>query len=170
MRGAKNDNYDLNQIIVRPLYFGLVANVLIPMAGLFVCYYVNNNYGYDNIVGDLANPLFYIFGVLALLHGALTLWWRTKRLNRPMTTTVETFEKDIAAGFLRLTKPVFIVIAAISIYGYLYFFLTGRFRETAAFVFLSFIVFQLVRPRQALARKVIARQKELLGQKQSLSD
>jgi len=166
-RDMENDRYDLNRILIKPLYFGLVSNILIPMAGLLVCYYIHNNYGRGNTIGDFDNMLFFIFAILALLQAGFALWWRAKRLQPPMVRSMETFENDLATGLLHSIRPVFIVIAAISIYGYLYFFLTGRFTETVAFIFFSFVVFQIVRPRHGFARKVIARQKEILKQQQS---
>ncbi len=160
----ENNNYDLNQIVVRPLYFGLMSNILIPMALLLVCYYINVHYSRDNIIGDLANSLFYTFVVMALGQAAFALWWRSQKLRQPMVRRKETFEEDIPAGLLRTCRPVFLIIAAISVYGYLYYFLTGRFTEMVVFVFFSFIVFQLVRPRHGLVRKVIAQQRELVQQ------
>lgn len=157
-----NNDYDLNQIIVKPLYFGLVSNILIPMALLLVCYYIHNHYGRDNKVGDLANQLFYTFGVLALFQAVFALWWRGQRLRQPMVRRKETFEEDMIGGLLCACRPVFVIIAAISAYGYLYFFLTGRFTETVVFVFFSFVVFQLVRPRHGLARKLITQQRRLV--------
>ncbi|MCK4858269.1 MAG: hypothetical protein KAT58_09895 [candidate division Zixibacteria bacterium] len=164
MHDEENNSYDLSQLIIRPLYFGLVVNILIPAAGLLICHYVDSNYGRGNVIGDLANPLFFIFVALALLQAVFSLWWRTKRLRRPMVRTIETFEQEMVTGLLRACRPVFIVIAALSAYGYLYFFLTGRFTETVVFIFFSFIVFQLVRPRHGFARKLVARQKKLIEQ------
>ena len=47
------------------------------------------------------------------------------------------------------------LIGAISLYGVIYFLLTGRFEETMFMVILSFIVFQIVRPRYGLVSKLI---------------
>ena len=139
IRHEDNSGYDLSQLIVRPLYFGLVVNILIPAAGLLICHYIESNYGRNNVIGDLANTLFYIFAALALLQAVFALWWRTKRLDRPMARTKETFEQEIISGLLGACRPVFIVIATISIYGYLYHFLTGRFTATVVSIFFSFI-------------------------------
>ncbi len=156
------EKYELGQFIIKPLYWGLMINILIPMAGILVCYYLHINSMRENLIGDFANPLFYIFAVLAVAQAALSLWWRTVRLRRLMVTSEETFEEDLIAGFLKVSKPVFVLIAFISGYGFLYYFLTGRFTETVVFVFFSFIVFQIIRPRYGLARKLVQRQKELL--------
>ncbi|MEW5995581.1 MAG: hypothetical protein AB1744_14455, partial [Candidatus Zixiibacteriota bacterium] len=153
---------DLNRILVRPLYFGLFVNVLIPVAGLFVCYYINNNYGRENVIGNLANQIFVLFAILALVQAGLAVWWYRRRLAQRLVRSQESFEDDLATGLLARVRPVFVVIATISIYGYLYFFLTGRFTETVLFVLVSFIVFQLLRPRHGSVRRIIARQQDLL--------
>jgi len=168
-RDEENDNCDPNQLIVKLLYFGLVVNILAPAAGLLVCHYVDSNYGRHNIIGDLANPVFFVFAALALLQAGFALWWRAKRLRRPMISGKERFEQEIITGLLGACRPVFVVIAAISVYGYLYFFLSGRFTETLVFIVFSFIVFQVVRPSRRFTRKLIARQKELLERSQPQS-
>ena len=67
-------------------------------------------------------------------------------MARPMVKREESFELDIAAELTRRSKPVFLMIAAVAIWGYLWFVLTGQFFESAMFVIFSFIVFQAVRP------------------------
>jgi len=60
-----------------------------------------------------------------------------------------------------LSRPIFVMIAAISVYGYLYFYLTGRFKETVFLVLFSFLVFQVIRPRHAAVKKLVRHQKML---------
>jgi len=60
-----DDKYDLAKIIIKPLYFGLIVNVAVPMILLMVCYYTSNNYYLENRIGTFANELFYVFGALA---------------------------------------------------------------------------------------------------------
>ena len=47
-RDSVDDKYELARMIVKPLYFGLVANVTIPMVLLMICYYFSNNYYMEN--------------------------------------------------------------------------------------------------------------------------
>ncbi|HWR82364.1 MAG TPA: hypothetical protein VN285_03605 [Candidatus Deferrimicrobium sp.] len=161
MHRDEDDDVDLVKVIIQPLYFGMVANILIPMVGLFICYYINNRHGRTNMVGDLANTLFFVFGALALVQAGIALYWRHRRLGQPMIRTKETIEEDIAGGLLRVSRIVLAGVAAISLWGFLYFYLTGRFRETVAFVLFSFVVFQLVRPRHGSARRLVSRQRAL---------
>ncbi len=156
--------YDLTAIIVKPLYFGMMVNILLPAALLFICYYVNNNYQFENRLPDLANTLFYVFAFLALAQGGLALWWRSKRYAAPMIRRQETFEADFAHGLLERSKPIFMLIASSAGWGFLYFFLTARFGETAMFVVYSFVLFQFVRPRLSMVEKLLVQQEELVAQ------
>jgi len=157
-----DDDYDLNRIIVRPLYFGLLSNIIVPVAGLFVCFYINNKGPRWNMLGDSADLVFYLFLAMAAAETAFAIWWRAKLFKSPMIRTRETFEKDFSDEYLHRSRPLFILIASISIYGYIYFYLTGQFNAAAWFVVGSFLVFQLVRPRHGLVRKLIDHQKELV--------
>ena len=87
-----------------------------------------------------------------------------------MIRRAETFETDFASGLLRRTRPVFLVIASVCLYGYVYFLVTGRFQEAVFFVVFSFVVFQVVRPRYGWARKLIAYQKGLADSGKFLRD
>ena len=162
MKPTPDNDYDLTGMIVRPLYLGTLINVVIPAVLLFGCYYISNRLYPENYIPGFANSLFYIFSFLALAQAALALRWRNKRLEAPMVRTEQSFEHDMATELLRRLKPVFFLIAAISIWGYIYFFLTGRFVETVMFVVFSFIVFQFIRPRLGAVRKLIAYQQELV--------
>lgn len=162
MKLTQNHDYDLTSMIIRPLYFGTLVNVVIPAVLLFGCYYISNRLYTENHIPGFANTLFYVFSFLALAQAALALWLRNRRLEAPMVRSEQSFEHDIAAELLRRLKPVFFLIAGISIWGYIYFFLTGRFVETAMFVVFSFIVFQFIRPRFGAVRKLIAYQQELV--------
>ena len=158
----EDGEYDLSQILVKPLYFALFANIIIPMILLYGCYYMHSHGGVENRIEGFADELYYAFGVLSVAQGGLALWWRHRRLGMPMIRRKETFEQDISDGLVGATKPVFLTIAAICIYGYVYFFLTGRFRLTLFLVLFSFVVFQVVRPRMGTLRKLIRHQKDLV--------
>ena len=166
----ENDQYDMHKLLIKPLYFGLFANIIIPMALLMVCFYFNNNYYMENRIADFANSLFYILGAVAVAQAGGSLWWRSKLLELPMIRREETFEQDLTSELHRRVRPVFVLIAGISVYGYIYFFLTGRFNESVFMVFFSFLVFQVVRPRMGSLRKLIVCQKEHIKQGRFLSN
>lgn len=152
------EQIEIHRIVARPLYFGLLTNVIVPMGLLLACYYYDQKVGVDNKLGDLANPLFYVFIVLAASEGAFALWLKGKLLEKPMIRRKETFQQDIMYGLLRVSRPVFLIIASISFYGYFYYFLTGRFTEAVFMVLFSFIIFQFVRPRLGAVNKVLEQQ------------
>ena len=158
MNDFNGNPIELHRIVARPLYFGLISNVIIPMGLLMACFYHEKYYGVENKLGDFANPLFYVFLVMAATEGAFAFWWRGKLLEQPIVRSKGTFQQDIMNGLLRASRPVFIIIASISLYGYLYYFLTGRFGEAVFMVLFSFIVFQIVRPRFGAVNKLIERQ------------
>ena len=152
------DTIELYRIIAKPLYFGMMSNVIIPMGLLLACYFFDQRYHPANNLGDFANTLFFIFLILGATQGAFAFWWRQQLLQKPMIRHRETFQQDLALGLSRISRPVFMLIGAISLYGVIYFFLTGRFQETMFLVILSFIVFQLVRPRYGLVNRLIDNQ------------
>lgn len=155
----KDYEIDYHGIIAKTLYSGMFLNILFPMGGLMVCYYLDQNSMVSNKSGDMANGLFYIFGLLAVLQAAYAFWMRSKAFRRPMIRREETFETDLAAGLFKASRPIFLIIASISLYGYIYFYLTGRFKETVFLVFMSFLIFQVVRPRIGIVRKLVKEQK-----------
>lgn len=159
-----DERFDLARIIVKPLYFGLTVNIMIPMGILLVCFWMNDNYEPANILGQLQNTVFGVFAFLAVSEAGLILWWRTKILQRPMIRREETFETDFSQSLLKHSKPIFLAISSIGLYGFLFFFLTGELKETVLLVVFSFIVFQVVRPRYGFVRKLIAFQEELVKQ------
>jgi small-conductance mechanosensitive channel len=162
MSDLNDDKYDITTMVAKPLYFGMVTNVMLPAGLLFVCYYISNTYVLPNRLPELANPLFYALIGVSVLQAAFALWWRNRRFNEPMIHRKESFEQDMTHAIIARSRPVFLLIASISVWGYLYFFLTGRFRETAIFVLIAFVVFQVVRPRYGSVQKLIAHQEKLV--------
>lgn len=171
MRPSDNidTDYDLAAMIARPLYFGMMFNIVVPAALLFGCHYLNSNTYMANHIPGISNGLFYVIAFLALGQAALALRWRNRSMSRPMVKRAESFEQDIGAELLVRSKPVFLLIAAITLWGFGYFLLTGRFTESAVFVVFSFVVFQVVRPRYASVRKLIQYQQALVDRGELMS-
>ena len=167
MNPGENDideRYNVVEIVARPLYFGLGVNVLAPATLLIVCYWMANHYYVGNSIPKFADVLFYILAVLSLAQATAALWWRSRAFREPIVRRRETIEQDIKHGVLVRSRRVFLLIAAISLWGIVFFLLTGRFDETTLFVVFSFVVFQVVRPRYGFVRKLIAYQEELVEQ------
>ena len=156
-----DNTIDVYQVLAKTLYYGMFINVLLPMALLMVCYYIDQNYYVQDKSGDMANSLFIVFGLLALIQAGIALWQRGRNFHAPMVRGFDTIQHDLAVGVLKASRPIFVMIAAISVYGYLYFYLTGRFKETVFLVLFSFLVFQVIRPRHAAIKKLVRHQKML---------
>ncbi len=161
---TSGDKYDVTSLVAKPLYFGMVLNVMLPAAILFLCYYANNNYFVENRIPSMANALFYVFAAFAVAESGLAVWWRNKRFQEPMIHSEKTFERDLLMTLIAFSRKLFLLTTSISVWGFVYFLLTGRFQECAVFVILSFLVFQVVRPRYGSVRKLIAAQEELVEQ------
>jgi hypothetical protein len=165
-----DDQIDLTHIIVKPLYFGMLFNVTIPMILLVIIYFLNGKSGGTNHVGDNINFYLYLFVAVAGVETAAIIWWREKLFKAPMIRSAETFESDFGKEYLKRCKPLFLAISSLSLYGFAFHFLTGRFKESAIFVLLSYVIFQLARPRHGLVHKLVARQRELVQKGEFLRD
>jgi len=166
---SDDTGYDLHLMLAKPLYFALFVNVLVPAALLYLCHYAtNNNLVQSRIEGELADALFYVFAAAALIQGAAAFGWRRRLFARPMIVSMESFQEDMSSGLMRASRPVSLMVAAISGWGYLYFWLTGRFREAVVLVLFSFVVYQIVRPRLGSLKKLVAYQKQLAEKGQLL--
>ena len=165
---SEDNDVDIHRVIARTIYFGMFTNVLAPMALLLVCFYLDKYRMVSNKVGDMGDTIFYLFAVLALGHVAFSFWSRYKAMLKPMVRSAETIEQDLAVELTRALRPTYLVVATISLYGCLYYYLTGRFRETVFIVLFSFLVFQVIRPRYGAVRKLISYQKSLLSEGKKL--
>ena len=159
-----DDRYNVVEMVARPLYFGLGVNVLAPASLLMVCYWVANHYHVGDSIPQYADIVFYVFVALSLGQAAYALMWRGRAFKEPLCRRKETIEQDVKHGILTRSRRVFLLIASISIWGFIFFPLTGRFQETALFVVFSFVVFQVVRPRYGFVRKLLLYQEDLVEQ------
>jgi hypothetical protein len=153
-----NNDFDLSAIVIKPLYFGLFINILIPMALLLICYYIETHGSVHNQLGFDAGNYFYVFAALAVIQAGAALWFRAKLLARPMIRSMASAEADIKEQLLARLRSIFILVAAISLWGVIFYFLSGRFESGLLFVVFSFIVFQFIRPRYGSVQKLIDRQ------------
>ncbi len=163
------DKYNLHKMIIKPLYLGVLLNIVIPGAMLFVCFYLYKNNYYINAVfeDENANMLFIVIAILAIVNTGIALWIRQKLFTTSMVVNEEKFEEELTLSLFEKIRPVYILISVIAVYGVCYYFLTARFEEAAFFVILSFLVFQVVRPRVGFIQKLIDAQLKLLKNRQS---
>ena len=162
-------DYDLASLVIKPLYFGLVANILVPMALLLICYYLEMHNPPPDRLGFSANTLFIVFAVLAIGQAAFALLYRSKQMAKPMVTHIDRLEEDVKRALISRLRPVFVMVGAISLWGVVYYLLTGRFNEGVMFVVFSFIVFQFIRPRYGSVQKLLDKQYEMAKRGELLS-
>jgi len=164
------DRYDLARMIAGALYSGLFINIMIPAGLLLVCYFLDQKGMVDNSIGMFANTLFYIFVVLSVVEGIVAVLWRNRGLAQPMIRRRETIEQDIREQLVVRLRPAFLLLAAVALNGIVYYLLTGRFEEALVFVVLSFVAFQVIRPRYGSLRKTIEQQEDMFEKGQKLVD
>jgi len=156
-----DNRYNLTQIVVKPLYFGMLVNIIVPAVLLFICYFVHQDDPYIGVGSDNDRLLYYVFCGLAVVDAALALVLRRNALRKPMVRSERSIQDDVTAGVLKAMKLPFLLIAAISLYGFAYFWITRLFQESLILFLVSFVVFQAVRPRVGAARKIVARQEKM---------
>ncbi|MCP4685226.1 MAG: hypothetical protein GY867_07230, partial [bacterium] len=103
------ENYDVTGMVAKPLYLGMVINVMVPGGLLFLCFYLNRHYPLENRIPDLADGLFWVFALISVAQAGLALWWRHKNFGAPMVRRKETIEKDLMRGIMACSRPSFLL-------------------------------------------------------------
>ena len=156
-------NVDLNAVLVKPLYFGLLMNIFMPATLLLIAYFMEQGeimkrqLSFTN--GDL---LFWILLAMAVIDGAVAIFMRQKLFFAPMILTKETFTDDLTARVLKASIVCYAITTAISVYGFALYMASGGFDRLFLFIFISFIAFQIIRPRHGFLKKVIEAQEKLV--------
>ncbi|MCP4650478.1 MAG: hypothetical protein GY853_10420, partial [PVC group bacterium] len=144
---------------------------LIPVAIVAIAYYIEESGGLvSTMAPENLELIFYIFVGLAVIDGALAIFLKQKLFFAPLIKSKETFVQDFMQGFFAKSIVCYALIAAIAIYGLVFYFLGGTFNQLLFLVIISFIAFQIIRPRHKFAEKVLSAQEQLVEQGQFLSD
>jgi len=161
---------DINAVLIKPIYIGLLINALIPVAIVGIAYYFEQGGGIKPSVSPETIELFFwIFIGLTAIDGGLVIFLKQKLFFAPFIKSKESFEEDFAQGFFSKSIICFALIAVIAIYGLIMYILGGTFNQLLLLVLISFIAFQIIRPREKFAEKVLAAQEHLVEQGQFLS-
>jgi hypothetical protein len=156
---------DLNRLLLKPVYIGLVMNILVPVILLAFVYYLDGqNFHKGVIISSKADPIFWALCGVALLEGIAAFIIRKKLFFSPMVRSKETFEEDLVLGFLTNSIICYAITTAISIYGVVLFFLGHPFETTVLFVLISMIAYQFIRPRFKFTGEVVEAQDRLVSQ------
>jgi hypothetical protein len=152
---------DLTRLMVKPLYFGLLMNIFVPVLILVIAYYLDRSgQSFSEMTLSELNIFFWALIIVSVADIGAGYFFMRKRFFAPMIRSKETFEDDLAKGIFTNSIICYSFSMAIAIYGLVFYFLGGKFMELLFFIFLSFISFQLVRPRLGFMEKVLAAQEK----------
>jgi hypothetical protein len=140
-------------------------NIFAPVAFLAVAYYVDQTGGKTaSLPHETLNVIFWVLTAVSVIDGALAIFLKQRLFYSPMVSSMETFEDDIVNRSFTASIVCFAITTAISVYGLVFYFLGGTFSNLLFFVFMSFIAFQLIRPRIGFMKKVIEAQEKHVAQ------
>lgn len=162
MSKADLNKYDINSIIIKPLYLGLTLNILIPAGLIYFCYYLNSEGNRFNQVGEFAYTLFIVIAVVSVIQAAAAFYLRNQLLKTPLIKNEETFSSDMTEALMKRSVRMFILVMLISVYAFAYYMFSAKFDEALMLVVFSFVVFQVLRPRHGFARKLVEKQEEFV--------
>ncbi|MEW5922781.1 MAG: hypothetical protein AB1746_02210 [Candidatus Zixiibacteriota bacterium] len=151
--------FDINRLLIKPVYIGLFLNIMLPIIFLAIVYYVDKNGGRNiNYDADTYNKFFWIFCVVAIAEGVTAFIVKQKLFFSPMIKSKETFEDDLLKGFMTASIICYAFTSGIGVYGLVLFLIGGTFETAVLFFLISMIAYQFIRPRYAFAEKVVAAQ------------
>lgn len=157
-------NVDLNRALLKPLYLGLAINVFFPSIMVLIVYYIDSGAGTRAPISGTTDLLLWFLAVFAVLDGAAAIYLRHRLMYAPMISSKESFAEDFYRRVATNSIIAYALCAAIAIYGLAVYFIFGKFDYLLLFVILSFIAFQIVRPRAGFMNKVLAAQEEHVEQ------
>ncbi len=154
-------NVDLNAVLLKPLYLGLLMNIFAPSLIVIIAYFIESRGGVKVVEsGNAGDMILWILGVVALADGAVAIYLKQKQFYAPMIRSRETFVADFTSGVFSRSILIYAIAVAISFYGLVVYFLSGKFDYLLFFVILSFIAFQIIRPRPGFLQKVLDAQEK----------
>ncbi len=154
-------NVDLSRALIKPLYMGLLINIFIPVLILGIAYYMEQGRAIETqMSAEELNIFFWVLAAVAIADGAVAIILKQKRFFAPMIRSKETFEQDFTNGVFTASIMCYALTSVISIYGLVFYILGGTLAHLFFFVFVSFIAFQLIRPRLGFLEKALAAQEK----------
>jgi hypothetical protein len=156
---------DLHKLLVRPLYLGLLMNIFVPVLILAIAYYIDVSGGRSSTVPDeTLNILFWALAIVSVIDGIAALFIKQKLFFLPMIQSKETFEDDLTTRVTTVSIICYSMTTAIAVYGFVLYLFSGKFDHLLLFVFISFIAFQLIRPRFKFMQKVVEAQEKYVAE------
>jgi hypothetical protein len=165
------EEIDLNAILVKPLYLGLLINIFVPAVVVGIIYFMEDAAGQiSSGISEESRLLFFILMGVAIIDGGLAIYIKHKRGSVPLVRSRESFEEDIGTAMFRTSLICTAITSSISLYGLVIYLAGGTFDQLLFMVFISFVAFQLIRPRHGYLKKVISEQERMIGQGRFLVD
>ena len=156
---------DLHKLLVKPLYLGLLINIFIPVIILAIAYYIDKSGGRESTVSpETLNILFWALAAVAVADGVAAIIIKQKLFFAPMIQSKETFEDDLIARITSASIVCYALTTAIAMNGFVLYMVGGVFNDLLLFAFVSFIAFQIIRPRYRFMEKVVAAQEKHVGE------
>lgn len=149
---------DINRALVKPIFIGLAMNILFPSVIALVIFFLESRGGLSLPEPGTSDMVLWMLAAVAVADGAIAIYFRQKRFYAPMIRSEKTFAEDFYTGVTTASILVFALCTAIAVYGVVAYFLTGTFDYLLLFILLSFIAFQIVRPRAGFLQKVLEAQ------------
>ncbi len=152
---------DLHRLLIKPLYMGLLINIFIPVFILAIAYYIDISGGRSSTVPpETLNVLFWALAAVAVVDGIAAIFVKQKLFFAPMIQSQETFEVDLTSRVTSASIVCYALTTAIAAYGFVLYMIGGVFNHLLLFAFVSFIAFQLIRPRYSFMEKVVTAQEK----------
>lgn len=158
-------NVDINAVIIKPLYMGMLINIFFPMTLLIIAYLLSQSSGQDVMeMSSKWDVLAWVLLAVAVADGVIAIIMKHKQFMVPLIRSETTFEEDLKAAAFRISITCYAMTTAIAVYGFVLFLISGDFRTMFLFILMSFIAFQIVKPRRGFIEKVIEVQERHLSE------
>ena len=123
-------NIDLNAVLIKPLYIGLLINIFIPVVIIGIAYYIEEGGGLTSTIPpENLELIFWFFVAVSVVDGAIAIFLKQKLFSAPMIKSKESFSEDFKQGFFSKSIVCYCLIAAISVYGLVLYILGGTFNQ-----------------------------------------
>lgn len=156
---------DLHSLLIKPLYLGLAINIFIPVLFVAVAYFIDKSGDRTATVPpETLNILFWALAFVSLIDGIAAIYFKQKLFFAPMIQSKETFDSDLSARVTTASIVCYAMTTAIAVYGFVLYLLGGVFNHLLLFAFISFIAFQLIRPRYKFMEKVVTTQEKYVAE------
>jgi hypothetical protein len=156
---------DLNKLLIKPLYLGLMMNIFIPVLILGIAYYIDVSGGRSSTVPDeTLNIIFWALAIVSVLDGIAAIIVKQRLFFQPMIRSKETFEDDLTSRVTTVSIICYSMTTSVAVYGFVLYLFSGKFDHFLLFVFISFIAFQLIRPRYKFMERVVQAQEKHVGE------